>query len=83
MPEKYSVENFPTADQLAVASRRNRYNIEIDELDEATARRLKRFCDDRKLIARIDSDQLQGQYKISIFDVNLAVIEQIEGVLTE
>lgn len=82
MHEKYPINEVPSATRLAAASRDNRYNVEIDELDKKTAEQIKQICARNKFLSRIESDPASGQYTISITNADLSVIEKIEVILS-
>jgi hypothetical protein len=81
MAEKYSVDKVPSAARLADARLYNRYNVEIDELDEVTAERIQKLCSEHNLFSEIEADRAPGLYKISIANANLSIIERIEAIL--
>jgi len=83
MAENFSFDDVPSVTRLAAARRDSRYNIEIDELNKATAERIKKLCAGHNLFSNIEADSPPEQYKISIQNASLSIIEQIEGILSD
>jgi len=72
-----------STDLYKIARKYSKFNVEFDELDGATADRLKRFCANENIYAEVALDINPLHLKISIPGITLETIEKLEAVLDD